>query len=756
MKSVSKPELRLPYAITGLSSGFLILIFFYTAVYRIAGIQFTYAGFASLHNDHMWLILVDIIPLIALLISWYIHRRRIMLESDVSERIGEELRRKSEAVKMARALIEGRFDDPVVSFPDELLSALNDLKDTLIINRQNEEKRKKDDHQRGWISEGLAMFGGILREHSEDLGELSYRLISSLVKYLNANQGGFFLVEDEPEKGKFINMHACYAYDRKKFADKRIEWGEGIIGTCILEKKTVYMSDVPASYVLVTSGLGKATPHELLVVPMIAGDEVAGVIELASFRKFLPFEISFVEQVGESFALTLSNIKNNIRTSLLLKATQAQAGDLARAEEAMRRNMEELKATQIQAAMQAEKFISFTNSVNHTLIRAEYDRNGILLYANTKFLKKLGYSGNREVEGKHISMFINEKDREWFDGIWESLAHGGKHFEGYMKHITRQGQDLWTMATYTCVRKEDGDVEMILFLAIDTTGQKKQSLDFEGQLAALNRLNLKAEFSPDGKLLSANELFKNGLKYPLKELEGRNVFDFMDRADLESFNEIWDAVIAGNPYQGEIRMHTKFDGEKWFRATWTVVNDMYNEVEKVIFLATEITNEKLMEAERRKQTDQLRKQEEQLRIASMDLRLRLEETTRGWKEKYDIAEMKIKLLGDLTDREGEIVISFDNTGLLHYINRKGAAWFGKDPKKITGLPVKTLLDNPGITYPEYLHTLFDPALPKIKSGDPVTIPAVKKKTTRFSMRLTTVEDEKSIIYNIIFLPLSFN
>ena len=63
---------------------------------------------------------------------------------------------------------------------------------------------------------------------------------------------------------------------------------------------------------------------------------------------------------------------------------------------------------------------------------------------------------NTEVEGKHISMFINKKDREWFEPLWEELANGGKHFEGYMKHVTKQGQDLWTMATYTCVRKEDG------------------------------------------------------------------------------------------------------------------------------------------------------------------------------------------------------------------------------------------------------------------------------------------------------------
>ena len=83
--------------------------------------------------------------------------------------------------------------------------------------------------------------------------------------------------------------------------------------------------------------------------------------------------------------------------------------------------MEELKATQEEVAKQAEQFISFTNSVNHTLIRAEYDTEGFLIYANTRFLIKMGYSGNREVEGKHISTFIHEKDRDWFNNLWGRL-----------------------------------------------------------------------------------------------------------------------------------------------------------------------------------------------------------------------------------------------------------------------------------------------------------------------------------------------
>ena len=227
--------------------------------------------------------------------------------------------------------------------------------------------------------------------------------------------------------------------------------------------------------------------------------DVHGVIELASFQKFEKFEIEFAEKVAESIASTISAVSINIKTSELLRATQEQAQILASQEEQMRQNMEELQATQEEAARQGEKLASFTSAVNHTLIRAEYNTDGTLIYANTKFLSKLGYTSNSEVEGKHISTFINLKDRVWFDPIWEGLSGGGRHFEGDMKHVTKTGQDLWTIATYTCMRRDDGSVEKILFLAIDTTDTKKQSLDFEAQIDALNRSSIKAEFSPKGR-----------------------------------------------------------------------------------------------------------------------------------------------------------------------------------------------------------------------------------------------------------------
>jgi len=742
---------RLTYISTGFITGLVILILIYTSLFIVTGKHFTFHQIGIFHGGSFVLYLIDLMPVYGILFSFYFLRKEIKMSEVLNSLIAKEKRNTEKAIQYMHDLQSGKLVKESTGDPEnELFTSLDKLRKTLLFNKEAEELRKREDFQRNWVSEGLAMFGEILRQPGENMQEYSYLLISNLVKYLKANQGGFFSIETNKETGKYFQMQACYAYDRRKFADKQIEWGTGLIGTCALEKKTIYMSDIPKDYLLITSGLGKANPQYLLLVPLIAGEDIHGIIEIASFLKIENYQVNFVERIAESIAITISGIKNNIMTAQLLKETQAQAEALAIHEERMRQNMEELKATQEQAAKQAEKFISFTNSVNHTMIRAEYDINGTLIYANTRFLRKMGYSGNREVEGKHISLFIHEKDREWFNNLWGRLAKGGQHYEGYMKHITKQGQDLWTMATYTCVRKEEGMVEKILFLALDTTEQKKQSLDYESQINAINNLSLKAEFSPDGKLLNWNDLFINTLKYPGREMEHKSVFDFLDRKDIETFNEIWEEVIRGNTYQGQVRLITKYDEEKWFRAAYTAVNDMYNEVAKVIFIANEITNEKIMESESRKQTEKLKMQEEELRLASLDLKRKMNESEQKWSEKLKIARENLLITENILDSRQELIISVDNSGLLVYLNQSACKYWDINKKETTGQPASSVFKIKEKTYPDFFLHLLDPAKSKIKDAQQIHLEGSENKNELFNATLLHSEVNGKVIFSAIF------
>lgn len=213
------------------------------------------------------------------------------------------------------------------------------LQSELIKSREKEEQDRV-------IATGMSEINNILRDYQHDVHELCDKVIAKTVKYLNLNQGGIFVVEGEKENDIHLDLKAHYAYDRKKYNEKRIEIGQGLVGQAYLERDKIYRTEVPHKFFRITSGLGEATPTSIIVIPLIYNEKVEGVIELASFRKLQAHEQEFLMKAGESIASSLSLVKTNEQTKVLLENTKQQTSRLLEQEEEMRQNMEELEATQ--------------------------------------------------------------------------------------------------------------------------------------------------------------------------------------------------------------------------------------------------------------------------------------------------------------------------------------------------------------------------------------------------------------------------
>jgi transcriptional regulator with GAF, ATPase, and Fis domain len=220
----------------------------------------------------------------------------------------------------------------------ELLKKEAELNLSIRRIRESQEQEK----ERVWESTGLTIFSNLLRNEYESVDDVAQGVITQLVKYLDVNQGGVFLLNDTDKDNLYLELRGCFAFERSRFINKKIDVGEGMLGQCYLEKETMCINPIPKNYLKITSGLGELAPTVLLIVPIKSGQKVLGIIELAAFSELPQHKISFVEKLCESVATALLSIQANIAIRKLLASSQQLTADMKNREESMSKNMEEL------------------------------------------------------------------------------------------------------------------------------------------------------------------------------------------------------------------------------------------------------------------------------------------------------------------------------------------------------------------------------------------------------------------------------
>ena len=238
--------------------------------------------------------------------------------------------------------------------------------DSLLKLRQKLVEEKENEKIRNWTNEGLAKFSEVLRS-GQEMQVMYDRLISNIVENIEANQGGLYVIDDDDDGDKIIKLVSCYAYNRKKFEERTLEIGQGLLGQTYLEKQTLVLKKIPQDYVSITSGMGEATPNNLLIIPLMVNENVEALLEVASFTEFKPHHIEFLEKLGEGIASTVATIRVDQQTKRLLTQSQIQTEEIRAQEEEMRQNMEELQATQEEMSRKEREYIDKIEALEREL-----------------------------------------------------------------------------------------------------------------------------------------------------------------------------------------------------------------------------------------------------------------------------------------------------------------------------------------------------------------------------------------------------
>ncbi|MFA6401650.1 MAG: PAS domain-containing protein [Salinivirgaceae bacterium] len=392
------------------------------------------------------------------------------------------------ALGIGKGNLEEKYE--LLSTEDQLGEALLNMRESLKHSLQEEEHRKEEEEIRNWATHGIAMFGDILRQDSNQMKKLGYNITSNLVNYLDVNQGAFFVINDEHEDDIFYELVTAIAYERDKFMQKEIRVGEGLVGRCIFERKTIFLTEVPSDYANITSGLGTANPTCILIVPCILNDQVYGVIEIASFKTLKPHEIAFVEKLGESIAATISNVKINEKTNKLLSASQNQSEELAAQEEELRQNLEEMEATQedLKRQMETNEQMRLNMRKQNTLLDAlmnslpDYiyfkDKESKFIRVSLSMIELFGFKNTEDLIGKSDFDFHNVANAQKYYDDEQNIIRNKKGITNQLqKETMTDGSTKWMSVTKLPLLTNDGECIGTFGISKDVSEYKNLELD---------------------------------------------------------------------------------------------------------------------------------------------------------------------------------------------------------------------------------------------------------------------------------------
>ena len=112
---------------------------------------------------------------------------------------------------------------------------------------------------------------------------VTQRILSELAQVVTAHYGAFYILkQDEETQNVKLNLFSAYGYKSDKNIPTEFAIGEGLVGQVAFEKERIILSNVPGNYIKISSGLGRAKPANLIILPVLFENKVKAVIELAS------------------------------------------------------------------------------------------------------------------------------------------------------------------------------------------------------------------------------------------------------------------------------------------------------------------------------------------------------------------------------------------------------------------------------------------------------------------------------------------
>ena len=217
----------------------------------------------------------------------------------------------------------------VAELKDNINTMIGNLRLTTDVNTEQD-----------WLKTNLAKFTNML-QGQRDLTTVGRLLLTELTPLVNAHMGVIYQVENEDRPQ--LRLLSAYAGDGNSPHQQIVQFGEGLVGQCAMDKRQRLISDIPNDAIPINSALLRVVPKNLVVLPVLFENQVKAVIELASVSAFTNSQMTFLEQLTDSIGIVLNSIEATMQTEGLLKQSQQLAGELQTQQKELQQTNEQLE-----------------------------------------------------------------------------------------------------------------------------------------------------------------------------------------------------------------------------------------------------------------------------------------------------------------------------------------------------------------------------------------------------------------------------
>jgi methyl-accepting chemotaxis protein len=237
------------------------------------------------------------------------------------------------------------------------------------------------------------------------------------------------------------------------------------------------------------------------------------------------------------------------------------------------------------------------SALDRSMAIISFDPAGTILSANENFCAAVGYEAS-EIVGQHHRMFVDPAyaGSPEYTEFWQKLGRG-EFSAGEYCRLAKGGREIWIRASYNPVLDRSGKPFKVVKVAADITAEKLQAAENAAKLEAIGRTQAVIEFTPEGEILGANELFLQTVGYALDEIRGRNHRMFLqpDYAKSPDYAEFWAQLKRGEAIAAEFERVGKGGKLVFIQASYNPVLDARGRVVKVVKFATDATSRRAIQ-----------------------------------------------------------------------------------------------------------------------------------------------------------------